>query len=225
MPTVLRLGALRVVVYPNDHRRAHVHVIGGGCEAVFRLNCPAGPVDLVRITAFHSVKPPGSQPNYSIGWRNYAANGSGSMASQDEFANAVKRAERRLRTGTLAVAARYDRRSKRIVIRLSSGLDIAFAPRDAQGLQNAKPDQLNLIEISPSGLGIHLPKLDADLYLPALLEGLLGSREWMAARLGAHGGKATSPAKISAARANGRLGGRPKKIKAGAVNPVSPRSR
>jgi hypothetical protein len=46
MPTVLRLGGLRVVVYPNDHRPAHVHVIGGGCEAVFRLNCPAGPVEL-----------------------------------------------------------------------------------------------------------------------------------------------------------------------------------
>jgi hypothetical protein len=46
MPTVLRLGALRVVVYPNDHRPAHVHVIGGGCEVVFRLNCPAGPIVL-----------------------------------------------------------------------------------------------------------------------------------------------------------------------------------
>ena len=46
MPTVFRLGGLRVVVYPNDHRPAHVHVIGGGCEAVFLLNCPAGPVEL-----------------------------------------------------------------------------------------------------------------------------------------------------------------------------------
>jgi hypothetical protein len=35
-----------VVVYPNDHRPAHVHVIGQGCEAVFNLNCPAGPVEL-----------------------------------------------------------------------------------------------------------------------------------------------------------------------------------
>jgi hypothetical protein len=34
------------VVYPNDHRPAHVHVIGRGCEAVFNLNCPAGPVEL-----------------------------------------------------------------------------------------------------------------------------------------------------------------------------------
>ena len=45
MPTILRLGALRVVVYPNDHRPAHVHVIGNGREAVFRLNCPAGPIE------------------------------------------------------------------------------------------------------------------------------------------------------------------------------------
>jgi hypothetical protein len=41
MPTVLRLGGLRVVVYPNDHRPAHVHVIGSDQEAVFRLNWPA----------------------------------------------------------------------------------------------------------------------------------------------------------------------------------------
>lgn len=46
MPTVLRFDGLRVVVYPNDHRPAHVHVIGKGCEAVFDLNCPAGPVEL-----------------------------------------------------------------------------------------------------------------------------------------------------------------------------------
>ncbi len=46
MPTVLRFEGLRVVVYPNDHRPAHVHVIGRGCEAVFNLNCPAGPAEL-----------------------------------------------------------------------------------------------------------------------------------------------------------------------------------
>ena len=46
MPTVLRIEGLRVVVYPNDHRPAHIHVIGRGCEAVFNLNCPSGPVEL-----------------------------------------------------------------------------------------------------------------------------------------------------------------------------------
>lgn len=46
MPTIIRIGRLRVVIYPNDHRPAHVHVIGNGCEAVFILNCPEGPPQL-----------------------------------------------------------------------------------------------------------------------------------------------------------------------------------
>jgi hypothetical protein len=44
MPTVLRIGALRIDIYPNDHRPAHVHVIGQGHEAVFVLNIPLGSV-------------------------------------------------------------------------------------------------------------------------------------------------------------------------------------
>lgn len=44
VPTVLRLAGLRVTVYPNDPRPAHVHVIGDGHEAVFGLHCPFGPV-------------------------------------------------------------------------------------------------------------------------------------------------------------------------------------
>jgi hypothetical protein len=39
-----------------------------------------------------------------------------------------------------------------------------------------------MIEVSPLGLGLYLPKIDADLYLPPLLQGLLGSRDWMAER-------------------------------------------
>jgi hypothetical protein len=46
VPTVLRFDGLRVVIYPNDHRPAYVHVIGSGREPVFKLNCPAGPVEL-----------------------------------------------------------------------------------------------------------------------------------------------------------------------------------
>ena len=46
MPTILRIGNLRVVIYPNDHRPAHVHVIGPEHETLFYLNCPEGPVDL-----------------------------------------------------------------------------------------------------------------------------------------------------------------------------------
>lgn len=133
------------------------------------------------------------------------------MAIADRFELANRRAKELQSSVPRAIAANYDRASDRIVIHLSSRLDVSFSPRDAQGLEHAKPSQLEEIEISPSGFGIHFPRLDADLYLPGLLEGFLGSKEWMAGRLGRIGGTSRSAAKRAAARANGRLGGRPKK--------------
>jgi len=56
MPTVLRFAGLRVVIYTNDHRPAHVHVIGNGCEAVFELNCPSGPIVLRENYGFGRVE-------------------------------------------------------------------------------------------------------------------------------------------------------------------------
>ncbi len=126
------------------------------------------------------------------------------------FAAAERRGEAR-RQGPRAVAARYDAGRGRVVIALSTGVELGLAPRDVEGLAGASAENLRAIEIDSQGLGIHFPKLDADLYVPALLEGVLGSRRWMAARLGAAGGQARSPAKATAARENGRRGGRPRK--------------
>lgn len=133
------------------------------------------------------------------------------MVTRDEIKRADARATRLRNAGPTAISARYDRRSGRVVVRLTSGLDVGFSPGDTQGLETAKPAQLDAIEISPSGLGLHFPKLDADLYLPALLEGVLGSRRWMAAHLGERGGRARSAVKSAASRKNGKLGGRPRK--------------
>lgn len=133
------------------------------------------------------------------------------MAISKYFELANRRAKRMRSSVPRALAAHYDRGDGRIVIRLSTGLDVSFAPRDAQGLETAKPSQLEPIQISPSGFGIHFPKLDADLYVPSLLEGLLGSKRSTASRLGQVGGKSRSSAKRAAARANGKLGGRPRK--------------
>ena len=128
--------------------------------------------------------------------------------------DANARGQKVLANTPTAVTARYDRRGGRVGIALSSGLEIGFKPHDAQGLEAARPAQLADIEISPSGLGLHFPQLDADLYLPALLQGFFGSRQWMAQAMGKIGGKAVTPQKAEAARANGRMGGRPRKIRA-----------
>ncbi len=131
----------------------------------------------------------------------------------DQFDLATERVERRRATEPTAVAARYDSSRDRVILELSTGDKVAFPPRRAQGLETAEPADLDVIEISPSGFGLHFPKLDADLWLPALLEGVFGSRNWMAARLGARGGSVKSKAKAKAARVNGKLGGRPRKAK------------
>lgn len=130
--------------------------------------------------------------------------------SKDQVAAADARGKERLARTPTALSARYDRRIGRVTVELSTGLVIAFKPHDAQGLENAKPSDLVNIEISPSGLGLHVPALDADLYLPALLDGFLGSRKWMASNMGKTGGTRTSEAKAAASRQNGKLGGRPK---------------
>jgi Protein of unknown function (DUF2442) len=133
------------------------------------------------------------------------------MASRDDFKQASQRAADLEARIPRAVSAHYDYKTGRIVIHLSSKLIVSFSPADAQGLESARPSQLKEIEISPSGFGIHFPALDADLYVPGLLEGLLGSKAWTASRLGQMGGRSRSKGKQAASRANGKLGGRPKK--------------
>lgn len=117
-----------------------------------------------------------------------------------------------LKSQPKAILAHYDRRISRIVIGLDNGLELAFPPRLAQGLEHATPAELAVIEISPLGDGLHWPAIDADLYVPALLQGIFGSKSWMARHLGAAGGRVRSGAKGAAARENGRKGGRPRKV-------------
>ena len=134
------------------------------------------------------------------------------MAITNEEFKAANESMKELQANTpSAVFAHFDTKSRNIIIKLSTGIGIFFAPEDAQGLENATPKQLSEIVISPSGFGLHFPQIDADIWVPSLLEGALGSRKWMAARLGAQGGRARSNAKVTASRANGSLGGRPRK--------------
>lgn len=133
------------------------------------------------------------------------------MAMTDhEFEQAEGRMERLRRAG-YAVAARYDRRRSRVLVSLNTGVEIAFPADLAEGLAGASPDDLAEIEISPAGLGLHWPRLDVDVYVPALLQGIFGTKRWMARELGAAGGRARSAAKASASRENGRKGGRPRR--------------
>jgi Protein of unknown function (DUF2442) len=72
-----------------------------------------------------------------------------------------------------ATSARYDSASGHVVVLLNTGMELSFDPCLAAGLEHAQPVDLVQIEVSPSGAGLHFPALDADLYVPSLLVGIL----------------------------------------------------
>ena len=128
--------------------------------------------------------------------------------TEAQFAAAEERGRIARETEPRAVSARYDAKSQRIVVELTSGATFAFPPALVQGLCDASPEDLAEIEISPIGFGLHWPRLDEDYRVVGLMNGIFGTAKWMAAKAG----RATSPAKAAAARANGAKGGRPRKV-------------
>lgn len=78
-------------------------------------------------------------------------------------------------------------------------------------MHGADDEALTNVVIDGVGFNLHWPVLDADLYVPALVAGVFGTRDWMAREWARLAGSATSPAKAAASRTNGAKGGRPRK--------------
>jgi Protein of unknown function (DUF2442) len=143
-----------------------------------------------------------------------------SEISEASFQAANARAKRKTAATPLALRAAYDTQRDRVVITFKSNLELSFDPRITQGLSQGNAAELAEIEVSPSGMGLHFPKLDADVYVPSLLKGITGSQSWMASLMGAAGGKARSSAKTESSRANGAKGGRPRRVSLNNVSPL-----
>jgi hypothetical protein len=97
-----------------------------------------------------------------------------------------------------------------LIIQLNNQRRLVLPIEELQGMSNATHKQIKNYELLGTGTGISFPDLDVDLYVPALIEGVYGNRNWMA-ELGKKGGSARTEAKRRAAKANGALGGRPRK--------------
>lgn len=137
------------------------------------------------------------------------------MLTDAEFEAAEARGRYVVANEPSATSARYDRRSGRVVIELRNGCAYAFPARLVQDLQGAEADDLAKVETDKIGLNLHWPSLGVDLYVPALVAGIFGTRAWMAGELARMAGSSKSPAKAAAARANGAKGGRPRKSAVG----------
>lgn len=146
------------------------------------------------------------------------------MAISDaDFEAATRRGQAVRASNPAAKRVTYDRRKRLIVISFSNGMSLTIPPTSVEELADAPASALAAVEIEAGGLSLHWPEIDVDLFLPALLQGITGSRAWMAAQLGKKGGAAKSEAKIAAARRNGQRGGRPRKdvkVAQASVRPV-----
>jgi hypothetical protein len=107
-----------------------------------------------------------------------------------------------------AVAAAYQKKNDSLEIVLATGVTLAIPRRLLEGLENASPGDVAKVTIEDHGSSLHWETLDVDHYVPGLIDGVFGTRKWMAA-MGAKGGAVSSPAKRAAARKNGSKGGRP----------------
>lgn len=124
---------------------------------------------------------------------------------------AEARGKELLETEPRALAARHDAASDRIVIELVNGCAYVVPVHLIQDLQGASAPDLCEIVVDGMGFNLHWPTLDVDLYVPALVAGVFGTRDWMRKALAREAGRVSTEAKAAAARENGRKGGRPRK--------------
>ena len=107
--------------------------------------------------------------------RETPANGERHVAITEDDVRQAKARMACARGHAHVVSARYDSLTHRVTMHLNSGLELAIPSHLVEGLTDATPVALADIEVSPTGLGLHWPQLDADLYVPALLQGQFGS--------------------------------------------------
>lgn len=141
------------------------------------------------------------------------------MATQKEIDAALIEAKKFAAQDRRVVKAEYAADTDEVRLYFGDGVKVLLPRKKLQGLTSATRAQLSSIELVGNGTGLRWPKLDVDHYVPGLLEGVLGTRRWMA-QLGRMGGSATSDAKTRAARENGKKGGRPPKRKSHKIQTV-----
>ncbi len=103
----------------------------------------------------------------------------------DEIVKAEERGRALLALAPVARSARFDPLTGRIVVELIDGRVYAFPPALAQDLAGADASDFQDIIVDGAGLNLSFPRLDADLFIPALIAGVFGTRSWMEQRSGA----------------------------------------
>jgi hypothetical protein len=133
-----------------------------------------------------------------------------SSKDRERFARARELGQLRSQDPSAIVGAHYDSRRDAVDLHFASGGTITIPRALIPGLEDATPQVLASVSISPAGDALSWRSLDIDVYVPGLIERAFGTRLF-AASTGRRGGPKRSKSKAAAARANGTRGGRPHK--------------
>jgi len=94
---------------------------------------------------------------------------------EKQFEEATKRGEETMRTQPRAVAVRYDRKQKRVVIELSNDCVFIFPPGLVEGLAGKSTQELSVVRILGAGFTLEWSALDEHYSVVGLMQGLLGT--------------------------------------------------
>ncbi len=127
-----------------------------------------------------------------------------------QYREATKRGEDSLKHDPRAVSVKYE--NGMVTVGLLNGWSFSFNPRKYKVFKKATDRELE--QVRPMGFGFVLEweNLDQHLGVGSLILDLIGEK-YLATEIGRRNGSATSEKKKAASRTNGKLGGRPAKIK------------
>jgi hypothetical protein len=218
MPQVIRVGKYGVLIFPDDHEPAHVHVYFARCE--LRVLVSEAEVVLDRI----SGRPKAQEIRRAL--NIVAANLAACLAPGRRFMETDKpkivipplavRKERQIEMDhevahRYAREMHYDRRRREFRFVLNSGVSITIpVAKLGYGFAELTPAQLGRVQLGTIGGHIELRELDMDMSVPGLIRDVLGFgvlQQHRAAR-------ARTEKKAASSRANGLKGGRPRKVPA-----------
>lgn len=130
-------------------------------------------------------------------------------ADRREFARARAAWHREEMAPGALVRARYDGRRDAVNLTFRCDATIVIPRRLIRWFDGASKADLRAIKVFTYD-GIECKPIDMHIFVPGLIEEVFGTR-FLAAAMGRRGGQRRSRLKAAAARANGALGGRPRK--------------
>lgn len=131
-------------------------------------------------------------------------------SDRERFDVARALGQKRVEDASAVVDADYDRASDAVRLVFRGGGSMTIPRRLIPGLKGQPASALESVSVSPAGDALLWPSIDADVYVPGLVERAFGHRLFASAS-GRRGGRRRSKAKAAAARLNGAKGGRPRK--------------